>query len=346
MIQSKSRTIFPIALTIAVLYAILFLHTTGRSHLPSPFQKTTNNPNSTVNAKSPNQVILSTSPPVTPSLAIATFLTGQADDDSYFLATRTLAYQLLHAPSTRLRNRNITFLALCSPTLAEEKRARLRHDGATVIEIKDVPTAPWINTNVDRWKEQFTKLRVFEMTQYKRILYIDADTMIMKPMDEIFNEPEVTTLAPTLATSRKDQIKDDEAKLPEKWFFAARSDNAFSGEREHPVPPFQTVSLSAGFFMVAPDRMLFEHLLSVIQHEGRFDPWSMEQSMLNYVFRREGPMPWRELGWKWSATWPSERDVEMGVHSLHEKFWISGPQSLSDAWRKRKEEMLSYYGDE
>ncbi|KAF1961641.1 nucleotide-diphospho-sugar transferase [Byssothecium circinans] len=341
MIQSKGRTIFPIAFTIAILYAIFFLHATGRTHIASGFSRSSES-KPLESEKPSNQVPLATAPPAEPDLAIATFLTGQASDDSYFIATRTLAYQLLHAPDTKLRNKSITFVALCSQSLPEEKRERLRQDGATVVEIQDVPVGSWVQTNVDRWKEQFTKLRVFEMTQYKRILYIDADTMIMKPMDDIFAEPEVTTLAPTLL-SRKDQIKDDESELPKEWFFAARSDNAFSGERDHPVPPFQTLSLSAGFFMVAPDKKLFEHLQSVIQHEGRFDPWSMEQSMLNYVFRRDGPMPWRELNWRWSATWPSEKDVEMGVHSLHEKFWLTGPQSLSDAWRRRKEEMLKYY---
>ncbi|KAF2638545.1 nucleotide-diphospho-sugar transferase [Massarina eburnea CBS 473.64] len=341
MIQQNSKTLFPIALTIAVLYAIVFLHATGRTHLSTDFARTSD-PNALESDKLPNWVLPATSPPPVPDLAIATFLTGQATDDSYFIATRTLAYQLLHAPSTKLRNQSITFVALCSESLPENKRERLREDGATVIEVADVPIGSWVHTNVDRWKEQFTKLRVFEMTQYKRILYIDADTMIMKPMDDIFAEPEVTSLAPTLF-SRKDQIKNDESELPKEWFFAARSDNAFSGERDHPVPPFQTLSLSAGFFMVAPDKMMFKHLESVIQHEGRFNPWSMEQSMLNYVFRRDGPMPWRELNWRWSATWPSEKDVEMGVHSLHEKFWVSGPQSLSDMWRSRKDEMLKYY---
>ena len=211
----------------------------------------------------------STGPPAEPDLAIATFLTGQATDDSYFIATRTLAYQLLHAPDTKIRNKSITFVAVCSQSLPEDKRERLRQDGATVIPVEDVPIGAWVHTNVERWKEQFTKLRVFEMTQYKRVLYIDADTMIMKPMDGIFAEPEVVSLAPTLF-SRKDQVKSDESELPEKWFFAARSDNAFSGERDHPVPPFQTLSLSAGFFMVAPDKKLFEHLQSVIKHEGRF----------------------------------------------------------------------------
>jgi alpha-N-acetylglucosamine transferase len=105
----------------------------------------------------------------------------------------------------------------------------------------------------------------------------------------------------------------------------------------------QTNSFSAGFFLIKPDREIFAHFLSVMTHFRRFDPFTMEQSLLNYVFRRSGPMPWRELNWKWGTTWPSERDKEMGVYTLHEKFWIVGPRSLSDMWRGKKAEMLRYF---
>lgn len=274
--------------------------------------------------------------------AIVTFLTGQGENDAYFTATRILAHQLLHAPSTKINSSSITCLVLCSQTVSRDQKERLRKDGATVVEVEDVPLSWWIHSGVQRWQEQFNKLRVFEMTEYKRILYIDADTILNRPMDDIFEEPEVTTLAPMLLT-RKDQIRRDEGNLPTEWFFAARSDNAFSGEREHPVPPLQTLSFSAGFFMVAPDRLLFEHLLAVMSHFRRFDPFTMEQSLLNYVFRREGTMPWRELSWRWSATWPSEKDLDAGVASLHEKLWLVGPQPLKDLWNRKKGEMLHFY---
>jgi hypothetical protein len=83
-----------------------------------------------------------------------------------------------------------------------------------------------------------------------------------------------------------------------------------------------------------------------MSHFRRFDPFAMEQSLLNYVYRCDGPVPSRELSWKWSATWPTEKDAQMGVASLHEKFWDRGPQPLREIWDKRKREMLVYYGGE
>lgn len=325
----RLRAVLVFGLTVACLFATF----SWRQAIPRSFST----------AGPSYRLFNSTSPLPSSKFAIATFLTGQGKDDAYFTATRILTYQLLHAPETKLNSTDITFLVLCSSSLPVAQKRQLQRDGAFVVEVDDVPVNWWIYSGVRRWKEQFTKLRIFEMTEYQRVLYLDADILIMAPLDGVFEDPEVATLTPTLF-SRESQIRKDESPLPAEWLFAARSDNAFTGERDHPVPPLQSSSFSAGFFMVAPDKKIYAHLLSVMSHFHRFDPFTMEQSLLNYVFRREGAMPWRELHWKWSATWPNEKDVKMGVASLHEKWWSTGPQALRNVWKKRKREMLEELG--
>lgn len=273
--------------------------------------------------------------------AIATFLTGEATDDSYFIATRVLTHQLLHSNATKCDPDNITFIVLCSETVSREQKDILRDDGATVVEVRDVPVNWWIHSSMTRWKDQFTKLRVFEMTEYKRMLFVDADTLLTGPIDSIFDEAEIASLAPTL--DRKDQRKWSESDLPSQWLFAARSDNALTGERNHVTPPLQASTFSGGFFVICPDRKIFAHLLSIMAIPRRFDPFKMEQSLLNYVFRRDGLMPWRELHWKWSASWPNEKDVEMDVVTLHDRLWETGPQELRDLWNRKKGEMLFFH---
>ena len=66
---------------------------------------------------------------------------------------------------------------------------------------------------------------------------------------------------------------------------------------------------------------------------------------MNYAFRREGAMPWFELGYEWSATWPNERDWRGGVRSLHEKFEWEGPRELQALWKETKTRMLTFYGN-
>ncbi|KAF2756986.1 nucleotide-diphospho-sugar transferase [Pseudovirgaria hyperparasitica] len=249
---------------------------------------------------------------------------------------------LLHDNDTKRRNSSIPFIVLVSARVDQEKRARLEKDGAQVVEVEDVPTAWWVRTYVTRWADQFTKLRVLEWTQYDRILFVDADTLLTRPLDGIFQEPEAHQPVDTLHTpSRKP--KADEAQLPAQYLFGARSDNAFTGERAHPFPPLQTPNFSAGFWLVAPSKELYAYLMSVMQHYHRFDPETMEQSLLNYAFRREGPMPWRELDYKWSATWPNQKDVQGEVKSLHEKFWTAGPKELRQMWKVKHNEMETWW---
>ncbi|KAL6707329.1 hypothetical protein ACN47E_004317 [Coniothyrium glycines] len=284
---------------------------------------------------------LNTPPSILPTLAIATFLTGQATDDLYYNSTRLLVYQLLHAPETRIKNPALTFVVLCGNKLPEHKKQQLRSDGATVIPLDDVQLPDWIHTNEARWSEQFTKLRVFELEQYKRILYIDADYLIMHPLDDIFEDPIVTSLTPTLFT-RENEIQEDEGPLPKEWLFAARCENGAQGGFDHFVPPLQNNYANAGFFLIAPDRAMYDYLIAVMHIKGRFSTQYMEQDMLNYIFRRNGPMPWRELNWKWSANFVNDRDVQNGVHSLHGKFWKEGPKIVQERWKQLMQQRMDW----
>jgi alpha-N-acetylglucosamine transferase len=109
------------------------------------------------------------------------------------------------------------------------------------------------------------------------------------------------------------------------------------------VPPAHTETFSAGFWLAAPSKELYDHFLSVMNHYRRFDPHTMEQSLLNYVFRNEGAMPWKELDYTWSATWPNAADVKAGVATLHEKFWRAGTEDLQELWWQSKRLMEDYY---
>jgi alpha-N-acetylglucosamine transferase len=281
-------------------------------------------------------------------VAFATFLSGDPKiaqkNDNYFRAARLLTYQLLHAPDTK-SSADIPFIILVTKHVPLWKREQLQRDGATVIEAEDVPLTWWIKTGVTRWKDQFTKLRLLQMTEYSRILFIDADTLLTKPLDGIFDEPNVRNPSQTLFEERGRQIRGDEALLPANYVFAARSDNQFLGARGHTFPPGHTEIFTAGFWVAAPSEELYTYLMSVMSHWRRFDPHTMEQSLLNYAFRRSGAMPWTELDPKWSATWPNMGDVEAGVASLHEKFWKTGPKQLKTLYARKRKEAEDFYAE-
>lgn len=90
------------------------------------------------------------------------------------------------------------------------KRKKLEQEGATVLVVEKLGSN-WLQPLADRWKDIMTKLRLWELVQYDRIIFLDADTFLLKPMDGIFNDP--AAQHPQI-TREKDEIKPDEPPLP------------------------------------------------------------------------------------------------------------------------------------
>ncbi|KAI7565712.1 hypothetical protein KC317_g6176, partial [Hortaea werneckii] len=102
-----------------------------------------------------------------PKYAYATFLAGDSsaiaedkvlEHDKYFVATRILAYQLLHAPETKSKH-DYPFIVLVTSDVSAEKRERLRKDGAVVWEAPAMD-AGWVKTDVSTWQNVMSKLRL------------------------------------------------------------------------------------------------------------------------------------------------------------------------------------------
>jgi len=268
---------------------------------------------------------LSSSLQTQPRYAYATFLssrpTGEIEKDPYVLATRVLGYQLLHHPITKTR-RNIPFLVITPPHVPDPIMKLLVSEGATVIQVQNLIPHSWKPApGQARWIDQFTKLRLFELVDYDRILYMDNDMLLTKCLDGIFDEKEVMTEQVTKNATA--HIHKDELVMPPRYSIAGAGDQEGpEGERPKKITPYS--SLNGGFFIFRPDFRLFDYYRSVLEfgNEGRFDSGMMEMGLLNYAHRSMGNMPWVPLEpGKWSSNWPSWRDYERGAATLHDKFW-------------------------
>lgn len=288
-------------------------------------------------------------------MAFATFLAANAnpdrkatdqeselindEDDGYYLGTRVLAYQLLHSVTAGTNN-SIPFLVLCTTDVSKRKRDRLKHDGATIVLVEKLK-AEWIHINVERWADVLAKLRLFQMTEYNKIAFIDADTLVTKPLDGVFFD-EATLTQATLPN--QDQIKEDEAPLPRTYMLATHGDY-FGYEHAWP-PPTDLNYLNCGFFVFAPSTTLFNYYMSLLSIPNRFDPGFPEQNLLNYAHRRDGNMPWKPLWYGWNVNWPTEKDWRGGARSFHAKYWDGDPSHdpvLKGIWGRQRAEMEGYY---
>lgn len=262
--------------------------------------------------------------------------------DDYFIATRLLGYQIMHAPETR--SNDYPFIVLATQGVHPAKLERLRRDGAIVIVVDTVEKPHWVDgAGASNWQELFDKLRLWELTQFERVCFLDGDTVLNRPLDGIFNDPAVA-LHHTL--DRPSSLKADEGPLPTSYVFAGQPEmNA-----AHHYPPSDSAGdypninyLNAGFFVTQPSLEVQATYLKIMQIPDRFNSHLMEQNLLNYVHRSEGEggtMPWKMLDTQWNVHYPTMEDLKGGVASLHEKWWAPVDKELGPylrSWRWRME---------
>lgn len=265
-----------------------------------------------------------------------------SEDSHYFIGTRMLIHQLLHNPSTRGRA-NTDFIVLVSGDVSQDRRDRLAADGAIVMDaphLADDDRFAWIEPGgMGRWQSVLDKMEVFRLVQYERILLMDTDVVVVRPIDDIFTSKEVKTLRHNKHNASA--IVDDEPPQPEKYLFAATCNRG----RKHTFPVTMCDNANAGFVVLAPSLEMYDYYLGVMALDGRFDGTFPEQNLWNYIHRWDGGnMPWVQLGDAWNIVVGNWEDYEAGMRSFHEKFWwIKGDQKLTSLLMEMKGRMLGFY---
>ncbi|KAL1801567.1 hypothetical protein ACET3X_001909 [Alternaria dauci] len=286
-------------------------------------------------------------------LAYVTFLTGPSEgddapkanadnleDDKYFQAIRILLWQFLHKPETRTKH---DVIVMVTPTVSQSRRDRLEKDGAIVhaVEFLHTPNDGWVHPKLHRWDDVMTKLRVWEMTQYDRIVVMDGDSMLLKNLDPVFDDP----AAQILATKPS-----NDTNLPSTYLLASNSE---VWDSTHTFPPTHGTGLkkpgkmNAGFFILAPSLDVFEYYKTLLDTPNSFDPKYPEQNLMNHAHRWDGPMPWRELAYTWNIRCPNDNDIANGLVSVHEKWWkqpyIYNNDKTKQWLQSRRWEMKGWY---
>ena len=292
-----------------------------------------------------------------PKYAFATLLTSNDDADPeddesdwYFQMTRAIIYKLLHEPSTR-SDPSIPFVILVTPDYGAHKRERLKAYGAEVREVSLI-TSDWVKPLFPgRWHSVLTKLRVFQMTEYEKILFIEPDHMILRRIDGVFDSVNMTQTGRNV-----EEIKDDEGPLPEQYLMAGRPELPIDGS--HTYPPVEDDPkdprfsgwMNCGFFLVSPLQELFDHYMAILSIEDLFDSSFPEQNLISYAHRLGGNMPWTHLDWHWNMNWPRFEDVEQGVRSFHSRYYIKmfdndveADWRLQEIWWAQANEAKGYF---
>jgi hypothetical protein len=253
-----------------------------------------------------------------PRYAFATILTTENDlefpdiEEPYLQAARLLTFQLLRNPRTRNRIDNVPFLILVTPNIPQKHRNVLRREGATVIPV-EAPGSDWGSLESQRWNGLITKLNLWKLEEYDKIVFLNVDSVIFRPIHEIFEDP---------ATVKRVTI-DPTAKMPKNYMIAAPQDSwmdlntqLMSGQG------FDRKShLDNGFLILHPSKVLYNYYINLLHILDKHDSSHPEQNLLDYAHRADGPMPWQILGFGWNLKDASRSDYGKGLKSINHKWW-------------------------
>jgi alpha-N-acetylglucosamine transferase len=255
--------------------------------------------------------------------------------DVYFEACKVIAHRLLRNSTTR-DPYNRPYIILVTSLVPQKQIKILESHGVIVKHVSTIaPPKGTVNFKHinPRYKDQFTKLHVWNMTEYNRIAFFDADTLPIQPIHTIFDTP-------------------TQQKGDEEWLFAAVYDSGNSradNQRNPPGPEDkgrpEDVDLNAGVFLLKPTQTQSEYIFEMFRNPPKRDfTVFMEQSMLRWAYRDGGPYPWIRLSHLYNTQWCREVDLD-SAWVLHDKLWGGGrgkDDKLRRKWYEAWGEMLGW----
>lgn len=191
---------------------------------------------------------------------------------------------------------------LISPQVSESTKARLQNISNFVIRVESI-LCPYKNVMHEAsWtNSELTKLHIWNLTQFRKIVYIDADALVLENIDELFNI---------------------ESK------FAASPDI---------FPPDK---FNAGVMVIEPDALLFQEMMTLVgvlpSHDGGdtgflnsyFSSWYSGPacSRLPFSYNAQRTLYWFTYT-KQPGYWDSIKPLKIIHYSSSPKPWEMSPNS-------------------
>lgn len=259
----------------------------------------------------------------------------------YFEATQQLIWRMLWSPFASKH----PFVVFVCPFVGPEYRAIFKGQGAIVRELPLLDILPDDKIALERWKDQFAKLNLWNQVEFKTIVYLDSDAFPLANINDIFD---IIQERSCVSTNLEDV--DEDFTMDCKYAFAGVS------------MPINGVDLvNGGLLVLNPDPKHFQRLLRNARRVTEYDTSTMEQSFLNskLAFGKDGPFPAQELPYDYNAGANKYPEIEAStldpstIRVLHEKLWIhqlginTSPKTViwKDRWLIDWMHMIRFYND-
>jgi alpha-N-acetylglucosamine transferase len=229
------------------------------------------------------------------------------DGDGYANATAKLLRSIR-------RNSNMDFDMLVmeqsNKPIKQEVRKIIEAIGAQICQVDRIPPRDEQGT-FEHFRDQFTKLRLWEMTEYESCVYFDLDCLVIRNIDHMFKVHKSFDSKHKIGVSR--DINGD-------WLD----------------------SFNMGVFVVKPNQTEFERIVQLKNDNNfKFNTFWSEQGLLNEVYKNQ----WYEIGFEYNANlaaypqarkyWDERAKNISVIHFTLNKPWACGDEfkDLCDIWR-------------
>jgi glycogenin glucosyltransferase len=226
-------------------------------------------------------------------------------------------------------------VVMVTPEIRQVTRDRLGSQGWAIREVEPVPNPnPSTQQMLPRFGAAYTKLRAWQLIEFDKVVFLDADTIVLQNVDDLFDRPEIAAapdfflpdrfssgvmvLEPSQATFER--MLQALAKAPsydggDQGFLNAFYENWYGMQVNHRLP--------VGYNMA---HFIYQFMRA---HSSAWDRLRHEVKIVHYLVQK----PWRA---KSTLTGASEVwwDAYFDVH----------PEKAKD-WRQRMHEMEDWSFD-
>ena len=240
--------------------------------------------------------------------------------------------------SLKQSNTRWPLVVMATEAIPQADRAALQAEGCVVQQVDPI----YPNRELEQhyasaqFGEVWTKLRAWQLTAYERVVFLDADMLVLRNMDELFT---LDLGSNQLAACHACRCNPNQiASYPASW----QPENCHYTwqDRNQPAPASLDNYLNGGFLVLKPDNAVYEQLADRIAaiEDLKAYPFS-EQDLLNEAFAgRWQPLPYinnalKTLPFQHSRMW-NAREVK-NLHYILAKPWkrdLQQPESERDRY--------------
>ncbi|KIM24984.1 glycosyltransferase family 8 protein [Serendipita vermifera MAFF 305830] len=209
-------------------------------------------------------------------------------------------------------------IVLVTPTLPEEALQILTQSRIETkqVELLLLPESRYEQSKTEvRFADVWTKIRVFGLEEYEKIVFLDSDMLVRRNMDEIFDYP----ISPN-------QIA---ATVPENCGYSQPDYPACLQHLDLSAPKPRPYSLlNSGMFLCRPSRDLMKRMRKMLDTSPRIANWKLcDQDLIGTFFGGGGEEPegWGditkdEIGDPWMRV-PYYYNALRTMRNKHSSFW-------------------------